>query len=186
MLATSLQFVVIARGAVADQELLFFSTLPLVIFASGTRAQFQCDEDAGFVSRDRLLSWKGWAFAYASMAVGTLAKGPVALILPTAVIGLYILLAKTDAEFPDVCKRYTERWRWLRSLASPLKFLRTCWEMRPVTALLMVGLFAAPWYIAVGRQPTANGCGAFFLYTTSGGLQVHLKATREACSSTCW
>ncbi len=168
VLGTSIQFVVIARGAVADQELLFFCTLPLLIFVASNRSQFQITRESVVRFQENNLSWKEWAFVYSSMAVGSLAKGPVAIILPTAVIGLFLLLAKTDSEFPESCKTYSERWGWFRSLIWPTKFFRTCWEMRPITALLVIGLIAGPWYVAVGKATNGEWLRGFFLIHNVG------------------
>lgn len=95
-LATCIQFAVIARAAVADQELLFFCTIPILVLAAGTRlnATRRNGEAAGGAIRPADVSWLGWALIYASMSVAVLDKGPVGFVLPTAVLGLFFMLSR--------------------------------------------------------------------------------------------
>ncbi len=50
----------------------------------------------------------------------------------------------------------TPRWRRFVAAAGrtfePRHFLRTAWSMRPVTALIVAGLVALPWYVMVWQQ----------------------------------
>ncbi|MBM4094620.1 MAG: hypothetical protein FJ276_35220 [Planctomycetes bacterium] len=45
----------------------------------------------------------------------------------------------------------------------PLHFCRTCWLMRPVTALLVVAIVALPWYVAVDLRTDGQWVRGFLL-----------------------
>ena len=66
---------------------------------------------------------------YACIGLAVLAKGPVGMLLPLAAMGLYMLVANG--------------WRNL---------LRSAWQMRPFTALIVIAAVAVPWYIEVGIE----------------------------------
>src|SRR4029077_994788 len=97
ILATSLNFVVIARAATTDAELIFFCTLPIYLFVRGTATRQPSDDGA----HDRLrwgeghsrdeLSWGTYVLIYASMGAAVMVKGPIGVLLPTAVLGLFNL-----------------------------------------------------------------------------------------------
>ena len=48
---------------------------------------------------------------------------------------------------------------------APLHFLRTCLAMRPLLAIAMVLLVAAPWYIAVGFKTDGAFLREFFVFS---------------------
>ena len=57
---------------------------------------------------------------------------------------MYLLIVRLDA-----CAKPTTwigRWIWLLRPFEPLHFLRTCWSMRPLTAVLVAAAIALPWY----------------------------------------
>jgi len=173
-LATCLQFMLISRAAVADPELLFFCTLPIVIFVA---ARYRDRESTSETVRSAAtgktgISWVRWAMIYGSMGLACLVKGPVGVVLPTAVLGLFLLFEHADllarqrmtGELHGL-KRFMV---WLKDVFWPTTILRTTWAMRPLTALLMVGIIAAPWYIAVGLQTDGEWLRGFFLVHNVG------------------
>ena len=82
VLATSFEFFVFARLVIFDMALTFFITLALFSFA-------QLPRRAPGNSR-----W-GYSFMmYAAMAIGTLIKGPIALVIPALVIFFYFLVTR--------------------------------------------------------------------------------------------
>jgi 4-amino-4-deoxy-L-arabinose transferase-like glycosyltransferase len=89
------------------------------------------------------LFWHGWArsfrpwFALAGVSTGlaVLAKGPVGLVLPAAVIGLFLLQARQ---------------------------LRRLWDYRLVLGGLVFALVALPWYVWVGAETKADFLRGFF------------------------
>jgi 4-amino-4-deoxy-L-arabinose transferase-like glycosyltransferase len=178
VLGSSLNFAVVARAAVSDPELIFFCTLPILIFVAGN--------NVGQAERRpaNLMPWRCWALAYASMAIAVLTKGPVGIVLPTAVIGLFLLLRRTcgrSSETPAshlrplrldggqgtsltarVSSWITSTWQWSRLTFSPMTIVRTAWQMRPLTALAMLALVAGPWFAAVGLLTDGEWLKGFF------------------------
>jgi 4-amino-4-deoxy-L-arabinose transferase-like glycosyltransferase len=173
-LATSLMFVVAGRAATPDSLLIFCSTLAVTIYVCGTFGprfettpldavpQLYSSPHApreGHITRSVMATmghyfpqhWPTVALMYAAMGLGVLAKGPVGLVLPTAVIGMYLLIVRLPAQPQE-----GSAW-WARDLVGrifaplePLHFLATCWTMRPFTAIFAAAAIAVPWYWAVG------------------------------------
>ncbi len=165
-LATMLMFQVASRAATPDAALIFFSTAAIAVFVLGRRQAPSSDEGAPAgleqMPSDRLVV----AGMYALTGLGVLTKGPVGLVLPCAVIGLYLLLLRLPKrsidEEPSHSRVRSAIFRLARAFA-PLHFLRTCWLMRPLTALVVVGLVAAPWYVWVGLRTDGQWLRGFFL-----------------------
>ncbi len=111
-------------------------------------------------------SWANYALVYAAMGCGMLTKGPVGVVLPTAVIGLFLLTIRAET----IERSSDATWRgvlihWLRyagRLFSPRHVLRTVWSMRPLTALAAVAVVAAPWYVWVGIRTDGQWPREFF------------------------
>jgi len=80
ILATSLQFIVQSRLALVDVPLSFFISLSILFFYLGC------------MNPD-----KSWHYLLSSffMALATLTKGPVGIIIPVLIIGIYLLLTKS-------------------------------------------------------------------------------------------
>lgn len=178
-LGTCLHFSVIARAAVSDQQLLLFCTLPILIFISGSRLNRggqPPDSDRVRPIDPREVSWQYWALAYTAMGVGVLVKGPVAAVLPTAVLGLFLLMSRADdrrrteqlaqSELP--AENWKRRLAWCGLLFRPLVFLKTTWQMRPLTALAMIAVVALPWYVAVGLATDGEWLHGFFFVHNVG------------------
>ncbi len=96
-LATSLSFDVVARAATPDSLLVFFSTLALYAFVRGSSPRVSDGPAGGAIATAPLSVSPGWLAyiaMYAAMGVASLAKGPIGIALPTAAIGLYLLIAR--------------------------------------------------------------------------------------------
>src|SRR5262249_77196 len=104
------------------------------------------------------MSLTGAASVYASFAVGVLAKGPVAFVLPTAVIGAYFLIAHRK-----IIQTKHQQSIFRRAVRMLVYFFWTCWRMRPVTAMLMLLVIAVPWYAWVGYRTNGEFLREFFL-----------------------
>jgi 4-amino-4-deoxy-L-arabinose transferase-like glycosyltransferase len=113
--ATNVATGVLARAAVTDMVLTFFMTWSLFGFFSALRGEPR-------PSRHFL------PVAYGSMALAVLTKGPIGLLIPILVIGLYVVLRGKATE--------------------------TIRRLRPASGLLLFGLIALPWYLLAYR---ANG-----------------------------
>lgn len=163
-ISTTLMFDVSARAATTDSPLIFFSTLAITIYVLGTR--MPASEASSGVRDTRVLFPKwSWAVAmYSALGIAMLAKGPVGLVLPVAVIGMTLLVLRLPAMSGELSGR--RWWRVARRAAScfaPMRFLSTCWMMRPVTALTVSLAIALPWYVWVGIRTDGEFLRGFFL-----------------------
>jgi len=110
--------------------------------------------------------WFAFALMYALIGVAVLAKGPVGLIMPLAAVGLFLLVVdRMDARRGGVPveQAIAPPWPvrvggWLWSSLdfarrfTPARVVRAGWRLRPLTALLIVGAIALPWYVLVGMR----------------------------------
>jgi 4-amino-4-deoxy-L-arabinose transferase-like glycosyltransferase len=171
-LATNLNFAIIARAATPDSFLTFFTTLTLLVFVSGTaKARQQSgqanDRNAPWAGQTRFEpSWTCYALAYAVMGLGVLTKGPVGVVLPTAILGLFLLVMRAEPvaaiDAPGWRARVANLGRWLARVFSPKLFLRTVWSMRPLTAVATVLAVAGPWYAWVTVETGGVWTRGFF------------------------
>lgn len=149
-LATALMFDIVSRGATPDSELVFFCTLALHCFVRSVAP-------AGWPPGPITALPVGGAVAmYAAMGLAVLTKGPVGVVLPTAAIGLFVLLhgglARADGrrDWPGAAAHVVRR------------ALAAAWALRPVTAAATVCLVAGPWYWLVQHR-TSGAFGAGFI-----------------------
>ncbi|MGD9724595.1 MAG: ArnT family glycosyltransferase [Pirellulales bacterium] len=171
-LATCVQFNVIARAATPDAYLTFFSALALLLFVMGTASA----RIASGTPNERNAPWAGqkvfepswlnWLLIYAAMGCGVLTKGPVGVVLPTASIGLFLLVMRRaplmQPAAPGWRGALVHQLRWLAGLFSPGLFARTVWSMRPLTAVAVVLAVAGPWYALVGYRTGGEWLAGFF------------------------
>jgi 4-amino-4-deoxy-L-arabinose transferase-like glycosyltransferase len=83
ILATAVEFVILARTVVHDISLVFFVTLALYLFY--------------LVYADVRQKIRNLVFFYAALGLAVLSKGPVGLALPAMTIGLYLVFKKNLA-----------------------------------------------------------------------------------------
>lgn len=162
-LASSLMFAVAARAATPDSLLIFCSTLGVYFYVRGTFgicSQGECvlrNSGQWFPQQTKDVVAMNIAFGFA-----VLAKGPIGIVVPTAIIGMFLLLQRLPEQQTDSGKLRSLLAFSLRVL-NPWHFLKTCWSMRPITALFCVFLVAAPWFVAVGMQTEGSFTSLFFL-----------------------
>ena len=194
VLAGCINYVVIARAATPDAHLTFFCTLALLILVRGTRSPIPPIDEKYATHQDNNANpwqpvlppgWSTYAWSYAVMAIATLVKGPVGIILPMAVWGMFLLIEQQAAErrqadspkntgnpatntHLSVLRATWEFGMWFWRLFSPLYFLQTVWRMRPLTAVLAVACIAAPWYVLVGQRTHGEFLREFFLVQNVG------------------
>lgn len=193
ILASSLMFGVAGRAATPDSALIFFATAALLVYVRGAFAQRgpgwdrlgekpPSEEASGgetptFPSRVEehgqptaadgpgagFVSWRRAVALYGLMGVAVLAKGPVGAVLPTAVIGMFLLIMRLPSDAGQPQRPVWQRWLicCLRPFA-PRHFLRTCWQMRPLTAIAVILAVAAPWYVWVGWRTDGEFLRVFF------------------------
>ncbi len=150
LLCCSLMFTVASRAATPDALLIFFSTLAIWFFVSGTFSPAVAND--GIPSRTRI-----YLLMYAAMGVAVLAKGPVGVLLPGAVIGVYLLCLNAVPRFKVHAETRLQRGTlavisWLVRTFWPRRIVEYAWRLRPVTALLVVAAVALPWYVIVGLK----------------------------------
>jgi 4-amino-4-deoxy-L-arabinose transferase-like glycosyltransferase len=117
ILATSIEFIILSRVVVHDISLVFFLSLALYLFYRGY--EDQKNRRACFL------------LGYASMGFAALAKGPLGLLLPALIAGLFLILKRR---------------------LGLLKEMELAWGM-----LIFLGI-AAPWYILISlRNPDYSG-----------------------------
>ncbi|MEX0678286.1 MAG: glycosyltransferase family 39 protein [Pirellulales bacterium] len=172
ILATSLNFTVVARAATPDSFLVFFSTLAVLLFVLGTaKAQARRGEanerNAPWAGQTRFEpSWLSYALVYAAMGFGVLTKGPIGVVLPTATIGLFLLIVRAgpvpSVEQPGWGGSVRSGLRRTARVFAPLHILRAIWSMRPLTAIGAVLAVAGPWYAWVGVKTQGEWLVGFF------------------------
>jgi 4-amino-4-deoxy-L-arabinose transferase-like glycosyltransferase len=161
VLASSLVFDISGRAATPDATLVFCSTLAMFSFVWGGRTR---ERTFAYPTR-----WLPYALAYGAMGLAVLDKGPVGVVLPAGVIGLYLcwLGIRHESMAPLIANpasnthsKYSSLkqssigfalalWNWLRQLLAPYNVLKALRTMRPLTGLVIVAAIALPWYIAV-------------------------------------
>ncbi len=168
ILLTTLMFNVAAHAATPDSLLVFWGTAALFVYVWGIYPNQHANEPR---PPDRLFpNWPMAVVMYACMGMGVLTKGPVGLILPTAVIGMYLLILRLPKREEVPLKRpvlwptrLEQRLRLIVRPFHPNHFLRTCWSMRPLTAIAVVLIIALPWYVLVGLRTDGLWIRGFFL-----------------------
>jgi 4-amino-4-deoxy-L-arabinose transferase-like glycosyltransferase len=172
VLATNLNFTVIARAATPDSFLTFFTALAVLVFVSGTAKARALSGDAN----ERNAPWAGqtrfeptwlcYALLYAVMGLAVLTKGPIGVVLPTAILGMFLLAMRAEpVRWSDAAgwrTRLLNLGRWLACVFSPHLFVRTVWSMRPLTAIAVVLAVAGPWYVWVGIETGGAWTKGFF------------------------
>jgi 4-amino-4-deoxy-L-arabinose transferase-like glycosyltransferase len=128
VLASSVEFFVLSRTVVHDISLAFFITLALTLFYLGYENQKH--------RRSCFLA------GYAALGFAVLAKGPVGILLPAAIIGLFLIFKKQ------------------------LRFLR---KMQVGWGTLIVLAVAAPWYILISIKDP-DYASYFFLKQNFGSF----------------
>ncbi len=165
-LSSSIMFCVAARAATPDSVLIFFSSLGIYFYVIGTFA----NNDDGLALKTEG-HWFPQNFVFVilmnvAFGLAVLAKGPVGLVLPTAIIGMFLLIqrvAPLPSENAHCEGRLSRSIQMMLRVIHPIHFLKTCWYMRPITAIAAVLAIAAPWYIAVGIQTQGDFTKLFFL-----------------------
>ena len=98
---------------------------------------------------------------YAAMGLAVLVKGPIGVLLPGSIVGLYLLMR--DPVDEGICCDWLDRPRLVvfASLYARTHF-RAMWSMRPFTAMAMVLAVAGPWFALVGIRTGGNFLREFF------------------------
>jgi 4-amino-4-deoxy-L-arabinose transferase-like glycosyltransferase len=169
ILMTTLMFDVAARAATPDAILMFWSTAAIAVYVGGTRISLRPRHDGTAVAVPGRLfpTWPVAALMYGCMGMAALAKGPVGVVLPTAVIGMYLLIQRLPSRLVAAPRHdaisLLVRVRSLLRPFAPRHFLGTCWSMRPVTALIVLSVVALPWYGVVAWRTEGQWVRGFVM-----------------------
>lgn len=181
-MTSTLIFTISARAATVDASLTLLTTLAFALFVFGGvagRGARQSDAQGEAASPIKMMekrkhvraylpsSWFIWAGIWCCTAVAVLAKGPIGLLLPASSIGLFLMIMNTRSQLPgEMAKPSVSRWRrWIALTArcvGPRNFLRSLWQMRPLTGAAIVCLVAIPWYVLVGVRTDGQWLQLFF------------------------
>ena len=166
ILTTTLMFGVAGRAATPDSVLIFFCTLAsawFVYFAFPDGSETDRAQAHDFPQSIRFA-----VVLYGILGIAVLAKGPVGVVLPCAVIGLYLLIRNASS-------RYGSPAGWRRIVRPVSYFLETCWQMRILSATLIVLAVAAPWYVWVGYRTDGAWLRKFFIEHNFGRAMVPME-----------
>ena len=158
MLSSSLMFVVAGRAATPDSLMILCTTLAMLAFVRSTWGANATLAGANRLGDFLPKSWLGMSAAYAAMALGVLAKGPVAVVLPTLVLVVYTVAVRQSL----AASTSVSLARWIPRFFSPVAWCVAGWKLRPLTALAVVTAIALPWYLAVGVKTDGDWLAGFF------------------------
>ena len=171
ILCSTIMFGIASRAATPDALLIFCSTAAMALFVHFT---FPVRDEGDSPTLFPKPLWQAIAI-YSAMGFAVLAKGPVGLVLPTAVIGMYLLIKRLPSV--DQPRTWPQRLIWLVRPFAPLHFLRTCWSMRPITAILAAAIISVPWYVWVAIRTNGEWTREFFwthnVGRTTGVMEGH-------------
>ncbi len=190
IMASTLIFTVSARAATVDAALVFLNTLALTIFIVSGVGVRPRGAEAATMPHDACQTgftpgpWISFALLYAAIGVAVLGKGPIGFLLPVAAMGLFLLIANRTSRESGVAaipgdglqvEPATDGGRlsqWLRAighclresvrLLTPRKVWHAAWQLRPLTAILVVAAVALPWYVLVGLRTHGEWLAQFF------------------------
>ena len=181
ILATCLMFSAVGRAVTPDATLIFCLMLAFASYVwavsrrrgghfSGpdnrtsldtSRCEIHPGADAARLTPwNELVPASPWSSVpmYAAMGLAILAKGPIGVLLPCMIIGLFLLVSSRRCELGDGrLSAPTGAW-WRRSLWTvfqvmhPSRILRAGLAMRLILGTAVVLIVALPWYVMVGVQ----------------------------------
>lgn len=175
-LATCMLMVMAARAATPDSLLIATSTLGITILVISAIAP-AAPYSSGYVQAAR---WIPAAAAYTCFGFAALAKGPVGIVLPLAVVHVWWMINKRLESLAPIgidVRRENHRASgvervllFTKSLAyemwqcfNPVNIWRSICGLRTIPGCLLALLVAAPWYITVGLETNGDFLRGFFI-----------------------
>ncbi|HEX4131228.1 MAG TPA: glycosyltransferase family 39 protein [Pirellulales bacterium] len=152
-LVSNIIFDVSARACTPDSPLVFFTVAALWCYVRGGGLMGAPLRPATAVAM------------YGCMGLGMLTKGPVAFVLPVGLLMLFHLLrAKPSPLVGEGVSAATadEPGEGMRRF-SPRRLWQVGWSLRPITAIIVITVVAAPWFIAVGLRTDGQWLTSFFV-----------------------
>jgi len=164
MLATCMMFPVAARAATPDSVLIFFSTAALWLYIRASVLP-PATTDAGRPATALVMA------SYAAMGLAVLAKGPIGLLLPAGIIGLYHMVEE-PLRPGDGLPRFARWLAGIREFLHPARILAAVRRMGLFPGLVVTLAVAMPWYVWVGIRTNGEWLRGFFL-THNVGRFLH-------------
>ncbi|MCA9132127.1 MAG: glycosyltransferase family 39 protein, partial [Planctomycetales bacterium] len=165
-MATCSLFVMAGRAATPDSCLIAFSTLGIAALVLSTVTPAH-PYSSGAVGRGR---WLPAMWGYTMLGLAMLAKGPVGLVLPLAVVHLWWMICRHLQSVELVCERPQTLGQRLSAglllvwrIGNPLQCWRAIVALRTIPGVLLSLLAAVPWYAAVGLETNGEFLRGFFL-----------------------
>ncbi len=164
VLATCLMFSAVGRAVTPDATLIFCLMLAFTGYVwavARRRGGHFSGPIADSSDRHRELLPASWLTAmpmYAAMGLAILAKGPIGVLLPCTIIGLFLMVTSRNydighGQLSEPGGTWWRRWAaTFAQLFQPLRILRAGLAMRLVLGAAIVLTIALPWYIIVGIQ----------------------------------
>jgi 4-amino-4-deoxy-L-arabinose transferase-like glycosyltransferase len=152
IVASTVGLTVSARAVTMDAALVLFTTAALLSFVVGR---------LGVSGRSRSKSlgpWMynprlAWVAVYALLGLAVLTKGPIGIVLPMGILGLFLLVLRHwESETPAGRSAHPWYRRAVHELATCLRGRNVAWaigEMRPLVAITVIAAVALPWYVWV-------------------------------------
>ncbi len=183
-LTSSVMFVVASRAATPDAALIFFSTATLFSFVMGaTRDKHSHQLHRSKVSEAsttnlaptvdfKHLGTRWLLLVGIGMGLAILTKGPIGLLMPMAIIGMYLLLMRQAFFLPTTAHTMqppgflADTTTFLLTVTKafhPVHFFKTTLAMRPLLLGLVALAIALPWYVWVGVRTEGDFLRIFFL-----------------------
>ena len=183
--ASSIIFTVSARAATVDSALVFVSTLAMLCFVAALRSQgsafrvqhSELGNDGPEIARQsaicnlqipccKYVQFVLFTVIYACLGVAILAKGPVGFLLPMASLGLFLMIVNSRREDQTSAARGSAGWKAIClsifHTFRPMNFLKTLWQLRPITGAIVMLCVALPWYVMVGQRTGGLWLEQFF------------------------
>ncbi|QDU87710.1 Undecaprenyl phosphate-alpha-4-amino-4-deoxy-L-arabinose arabinosyl transferase [Pirellulimonas nuda] len=156
LLASGLMFAALSRASTPDALLICCTTAAFLAFVSGISrlrgGSFSGDGSALLRLSETPLPRVSWIAMYAAMGMAVLAKGPVGVVLPLFVIGLWASLVDIDPSSRTPVGLWRGVLHGLGRRLAPARLLRILLSLRVLPGALIVLTIALPWYVAVGLR----------------------------------
>lgn len=167
ILATCLMFTTVSRAVTPDATLIFCLMLAFSSYiwaVSRRRGGHFSGVEGGATSKiapiDDLVpqSWVTAIPMYSAMGLAILAKGPIGVLLPCTIIGLFLLITGWRKDIIEGQLHVVVGPWWRRYLLTvaqvmwPSQILRAGLAMRLILGACIVLAVALPWYVVVGLQ----------------------------------
>lgn len=151
ILPGTVMFTVAARAATPDLPLIFCWTAAMWVFAEAGAERWRRSGDCEMQAAPWFRKNWQWLAFYLLIGLGALAKGLAGVLPPLLICGLFLWSSVSS------------RGESLAIRLGPLSWWRVARAMRLPEGLLVAGIVAAPWYIAVDRATGGEFTRLFFV-----------------------